>query len=73
MIFVGMVIALSGLVFNLQGEGTETIETIETTEVIEQAPVPNPEISPSSRDRARQILEGSGIVFSGGRFVEVPQ
>jgi hypothetical protein len=31
-----------------------------------------PEISQSSRDRAKQILNGANIVFSGGRFVVMP-
>ena len=31
-----------------------------------------PEISQSSRDRAKQILDGAGIVFVGGKFAREP-
>jgi hypothetical protein len=33
------------------------------------SPPPVPQISSESRLRARHILEGTGIIFSGGRFV----
>lgn len=33
------------------------------------SPPPIPQISSESRLRARNILEGTGIIFSGGRFV----